>query len=142
MSEDSTAPRLIERTRHAITSAVHGDFDAAMGIYCPGSVLDTSGMGWSLTFEGVAAIREVFEDWADAYEELEVEIEEILYLCDGVTLAVVQQRCRPVGSSGYVQMRFASVCEWAQGLIVWVTQYLDIDEARVAPSGSPSRGGP
>ena len=39
---------------------------------------------------------------------------------------------RPVGSSGYVQLRYASVSEWVDGLIVRATFYLDIDEARVA----------
>ena len=131
MPEESTTPDLVELTRHAITSAVHRDFDAAMSVYGPGSVLDTSGMGIEMTYEGVAAIREVFEDWTSAYEELDVEIEEILDL-GGVTLAVTVQNGRLAGSSSHIQMRFASVCEWAQGLIVRVTHYLDIDEARAA----------
>jgi ketosteroid isomerase-like protein len=132
MSEESTTPDLVELTRHAITSAVHGDLDAAMSVYGPGSVFDTSGMGISLTYEGVAAIREVFEDWTNTYEDLDVEIQEILDLGGGVTLAVIVQNGRLAGSSGHVQMRFASVAEWAQGLIVRATHYLDIDEARAA----------
>jgi ketosteroid isomerase-like protein len=113
-----------------------------MSVYGPGSVLDTSGLGGvSMTYEGVAAIREVFEDWVGAYEELEVEIEENIDLGGGVTLAVTVQNGRLAGSTGHIQMRYASVCEWAQGLIVRVTHYLDIDEARAAAARlAESRG--
>ena len=132
MSDESTTPDLVELKRHAITSAVHGDFDAAMSVYGPGSVWDTTGLGISMTYEGEAAIREVFEDWTAPYEELEVEIEEIRDLGGGVTLAVIVQNGRPAGSSGHVQMRFASVCEWERGFIARAMQYFDIDEARAA----------
>jgi ketosteroid isomerase-like protein len=132
MAEESTTPDLVELTRRAITSAVEGDFDAAMIVYGPGSVWDTSGLGMSITYEGEGAIREVFEDWTAAYEELEVEIEEIRDLGGGVTLAVSVQNGRPAGSTEHVQMRYASVCEWAGGLIARVTNYFDIDEASAA----------
>jgi ketosteroid isomerase-like protein len=132
MSEESTTPDLVELTRHAIASAVRGDFDAAMSVYGPGSVFDTAGMGIAVSYEGVAAIREVFEEWTSAYDDLDVEFEEIVDLGGGVTLAVIIQNGRLAGSSGRVQMRFASVCEWAGRLVVRATQYLDIDEAHAA----------
>jgi hypothetical protein len=46
-----------------------------------------------------------------------------------VTLAVVSQGGRPIGSGSRVQLRYASVAEWTEGLIAWVTHYTDIDEA-------------
>ena len=58
--------------------------------------------------------------------------EEIRDLGDGVTFAVILQRGRVVGSSGSVQLRYASVAEWIDGLIVHNTTYTDIDEARAA----------
>ena len=66
------------------------------------------------------------------YEDFEVEIEENLDLGSGVMLSVTRQRGRVAGSSGYVQMRYASVTEWRDGLIARVTPYPDIDEARAA----------
>jgi hypothetical protein len=45
---------------------------------------------------------------------------------------VALQKCRPVGSIGYVQLRYATVVVWAKGLIERVTLYNDPDEARAA----------
>jgi hypothetical protein len=42
------------------------------------------------------------------------------------------QTGRPVSSSGDVQIRFAAVHTWAEGLIVRITTYGDVDEARAA----------
>jgi hypothetical protein len=47
---------------------------------------------------------------------------------NGLTLAVILQEAHVVGSSGSV-LRYASVAEWIDGLIVRDTTYTDIDEA-------------
>jgi hypothetical protein len=49
-----------------------------------------------------------------------------------VTLAVLVQRGRPRGSSGFVEMRYAVVGLWADELAQRVTLYTDIDDARAA----------
>jgi hypothetical protein len=49
-----------------------------------------------------------------------------------VTLAIAHMSGRPVGSSAQVQLEYASVAEWTDGLMARVTQYTDIDEARAA----------
>ena len=70
-----------------------------------------------------------------AFDELEVEAEEILNLGSGVTFVVIRLSGRPVGSSGHgshVQMRYASVDVWVQGRIVRQMSYLDIDEGHTA----------
>jgi len=41
-------------------------------------------------------------------------------------------RGRLAGSSGSVELRYAGVSTWADGLIERVTTYLDINEARAA----------
>jgi ketosteroid isomerase-like protein len=84
------------------------------------------------SFEGVAAIREFLGDFVGAYDEFGVEAEEILDLGNGVTLAVVDQKGRPHGSSGEVQMRYATVAIWVEGMIERFTSYTDIDEGRAA----------
>ncbi len=131
MPGESTTPDLVELNRRAIESAARRDFDAAMSPYGPDSVWDTSPLGMG-TYRGVAAIRRGFEEWYGLYEESEVEIEENVDLGNGVILAVACQRARPVGSSGYVELRFASVTEWTDRLIARVAPYTDIDEARAA----------
>jgi ketosteroid isomerase-like protein len=131
MSEESTTPDLIELNRRAVESAACRDFDAAMSVYGPDSVWDVSPIGLG-TYQGVTVIRGTIEDWIGAYEEFEIEIEENVDLGNGVTLAVVNQSGRLVGSSGHIQLRYASVTEWTGGLIGRVTHYTDIDEARAA----------
>jgi ketosteroid isomerase-like protein len=133
MTEKSTIPDLVELNRRAIESAARRDFDEAMSSYGPDSVWDMSPAGLG-TFHGVAAIRGMIEDWMSAFatSEYEVEIEEIRQLGNGVTIAVVRQGGQPVGSSGRVQLDYASVTEWADGVVARVTHYTDIDQARAA----------
>jgi len=62
----------------------------------------------------------------------EWKAEEIRDLGNGLTFAVILQKAHVVGSSGSVQLRYASVAEWIDVLIVRNTTYTDIDEARAA----------
>ncbi len=130
MAEESTALDPVELARRFFEAMNKREFDSIPSFYASDAVLDSMGMGAS--FEGVAAIRGFFEDFISAYEEFEVEPEEILDLSNGVMLSVALQQGRPVGSSGRVQMRFASVTLWVDGAIVRQTLYTDIDEARAA----------
>jgi ketosteroid isomerase-like protein len=84
------------------------------------------------TFEGRAAVRGFFEDWVSSYEEFEVVAEEMVDLGNGVTYAIFRQRGRPVGSSGEVRFRFASVGLSVNSLFVRLTNYADLDDARAA----------
>jgi ketosteroid isomerase-like protein len=131
MSVEPTTPDLVELVRRSVEAGSRGDFDAVMGFYAPDAVWDTSPAGVG-TFEGLAAIRGFFEDWLAAYEEFEIALEEVLDLGNGVTFAVLTQKGRPVSSSGEVRVRSASVGIWVEGLLVQVTNYPDIDEARAA----------
>ena len=100
--------------------------------YAPDAVWDMNPLGGLGTFEGHVAIRGFWEDWYASYEELEIEPEEILDLGNGVTFSPVIQRARPVGSSGAVRLRYAIVAVWVEGLIMRLTNYGDIEEARAA----------
>ena len=53
-------------------------------------------------------------------------------LGSAVTLGVLIQKGRPVGSSGEVELRFGTVNVWEDGKIARITNYTDIDEARAA----------
>jgi hypothetical protein len=65
-------------------------------------------------------------------EELRTAAEEVLEVGSRVTLAFVTAKGRLAGSSGDVDVWYAAVAAWADGLVVHVTNYIDIDEARTA----------
>jgi ketosteroid isomerase-like protein len=131
MSQEPTTSGLVELLRSLIEPANRRDFHAMVSIYAPDAVFDTS--PWEMgTYEGPAAIRRLFENWIDAFEDFEIEAEEVLDLGNGVVFAVLRQSVRPFGGSEHVPLRAAWVYEWAAGMVVRVTTYRDIDEARAA----------
>jgi ketosteroid isomerase-like protein len=132
MPEESTTPDLVELGSRFREAANRRDLDAMLGFFAPDAVWETMAAGLGTTFAGVAAIRRFFEDWWGSYDELWIEREEGLDLGNGVVFSVLIQRGRPIGSSGHVQLRWGSVGVWVGGLIVRITNYPDIEEARSA----------
>jgi ketosteroid isomerase-like protein len=130
MPEESTTPDLVELGERFLEAVNRRDLDAALSFFAPDAVWATIGLG--TTFEGVAAIHVFWQDWWASYEELRIEPEEILDLGNGVTFSVIVQQGRLVGSTAHVQVRYAAVTTWADGLIERNTNYTDIDEARAA----------
>jgi ketosteroid isomerase-like protein len=131
MSEESTAPDLVELVDGAFEAVNRRDLDALMRFYAPDALVDmTRTLGVAL--EGRGALRGVVEDWMAAYEEMEWAHDASLDLGNGVVFAVVRQKGRLVGTTGYVQQREGWVWVWAEGVIVNHTIYHDIDEARAA----------
>jgi ketosteroid isomerase-like protein len=128
ISKESTTPDLVEMTRRSIEAE---SVEAAISFYAPEAVWDASSWGMGV-FEGKAAVREFFEDWAGSYTDMEWKAEAVRELGNAVTFAVILQQGRVVGSSGSVQLRYASVAEWRDGLIVRNRTYTDIEAARVA----------
>jgi ketosteroid isomerase-like protein len=131
MRKESTTPDLVELVRETVEAGDRGDLDALLTFYAPDAIWDMSNVGMG-EFKGLAAIRGFLEDWLGFYEEMRWEAEEIRDLGNGVTLAVVVQTARPVGSTGEVQVRSAGVSIWTDGLTERVMNYADIDEARAA----------
>ena len=130
MSEESTTPDLVELSSRFLEAANLRDFDAMLSFFATDAVWEPTVL--PTTCEGVAAIRDFFQDWFASYEELWLGQEEVLDLGNGVVFSVVMQKGRLVGSSGEVQLRSGVVGEWVDGLIVRVTLRRDIEEARAA----------
>jgi ketosteroid isomerase-like protein len=128
MSEESTTPDLVELARESIETE---DLEGALSFYAPHAAWDASSWGAGV-FEGQAAVRGFFEDWRSSYSSIERTAEEIRDLGNGVMFAVILQQGRLVGSGASVQLRYASVTEWIDHLIVRNTTYTDLDEARSA----------
>jgi ketosteroid isomerase-like protein len=129
MAEESTTPDLAELTRQQRDAWNRRDFDAAMSFYAHDAVFTSHGIG---AFEGHTAIRGFNEDWLASFEGMTGEFEEVRDLGSGVALAVIVLSGRPLASSADVRLRFASVAEWTNGLIVRIRNYTDIDEAHAA----------
>jgi ketosteroid isomerase-like protein len=131
MPEESTTADMIERTRGLTDSLERRDFDTALSFFGRDPVWDMSAMGMG-TFQGRPAIRGLLEDWVAPYDEWEIELEELLDLGNGVVVAVLFEEGRPVGSTGRVQLRYASVGVWEGGMILRASTYADVGEARTA----------
>jgi ketosteroid isomerase-like protein len=131
MFEESRTPDLVELVRRQWEAANRGDLDALVSLCRPDGVYDPSPTGLGV-FEGPAAIRGFLEDYWGAFEDLRFELEEVLYLGNGVTFSAIRQDARPAGSVGYVRRREAYVLEWVEGMVARLTVYTDIDEARAA----------
>ncbi|HST33447.1 MAG TPA: nuclear transport factor 2 family protein [Solirubrobacteraceae bacterium] len=129
MSEQAATPDLVELTRRILDAADRADFDEILRFYARDAVWDTRGAG---SFDGVDAIRRLWEDYYGNYEQIRVLAEELIDFGNGVVLAVNKQEARPLGSSGTVHTREAFLYEWERGLIVRVSNYGDVDEARAA----------
>jgi ketosteroid isomerase-like protein len=128
--DKSTTPDLVELVRRLVEAANRSDFDAVMSFYAPDAVWEGRASG--MTFEGRTAIRGFYEDATVAYEEFELQPQEILDLGNGVTFGVERTSGRLIGSTGRVEFRYAIVAVWSDGRIVRVTNYTDIAEARAA----------
>jgi hypothetical protein len=131
MPEESTTPDLVELTRLSFQPAKSRNFDAIMAFWVDDPVWDFPPMGLGV-YRGTAAVRGFFEDWIGSYDLFEVELEECRDLGKGIVLSVIVRRASPAGSCGDVTIRYASIAVWENSLIVSVTNYPDIDEARAA----------
>jgi ketosteroid isomerase-like protein len=116
--------------REVFEALSRGDFDAITRFCAPDAISESVAIG--AAFEGVAAIREFREDMVGAYEAFDAQIEENLDLGDGIGLAVVNQKGRPAGSRFEARMRYGAVSAWVEDLLVRITMYTDVHEARAA----------
>ena len=82
-------------------------------------------------YEGPEAIREYLGEWFGFFQEPHLEFEEITDLGHGIVFTTCLLTAGMKGSSGELQVRYATVTEWIDGLVTRVAAYNDTDEARV-----------
>ncbi len=131
MSDEATTRDLVAHTQGLEHATNARDFDAIVSHFTADAEIDNSVAGLGI-LEGRAAIRGFFEEWIAAYEEYTFEFEEIHDLGGSVALGVANLRGRLPGSTSWVQLRYAAVTIFRDGLIEHQTNYTNIDEARAA----------
>jgi ketosteroid isomerase-like protein len=131
MTEESTTPDLVELTRQAWEGVNRHELDRVTSFYAPDAVLDLSDVALG-TFEGVAAIRSLLDDWWGTWGDHLVEVQEVVALDHGVVFASVREDGRLAGSDGHVEQRLGWAVVWVQRRIERATAYFDVDEARAA----------
>jgi ketosteroid isomerase-like protein len=97
-----------------------------MDLYSRHPVWDTSAVGLGV-HEGRDAVRTFHEDWQRGYEDFEMVVTDLKDLGNGVTVTVFDQRGRPKGGTGFVELPFALVTTWTEGLADQATAYADVD---------------
>jgi ketosteroid isomerase-like protein len=131
MSEESTTSALVRLVQRAIGAMNRRDLDGWVTLFDPEAVWDLSPLGLG-RYEGGPAIRGFIEDWLATYSEFQLTLEDVLDLGGGVVFAVVLQHGRLIESSAEVRMRYASVNTETEGRFSRITNYPDIEQARVA----------
>jgi ketosteroid isomerase-like protein len=122
MSEEN-----VELVRRAFAYEVYGLGDRAEGeaIFDPFVVMNPTEEGPSY---GLDAIRDNFEHWKVAWEELDVTIEELIDAGDRVFLTA-HHRGRGRGSGVEVDTRLYSLYTLRDGKVLRVDEYADRAEA-------------
>jgi ketosteroid isomerase-like protein len=129
MSEESTTPDLVELTRRSFAAANRRDWDAVMGFFARHAVWEAQELP---AFEGREAIRGLLEDWLGAYEDAEIDVEEVLDLGKGVGFVIASIEGQLVASTAHMRVRYGAVYQWADDLIMRVTSYADIEQVRAS----------
>lgn len=129
MSEQFTGSELVARWQRAVQAGNVRDIDTTMGFYTSDAEYDVSSVGMG-NFEGRTAIRRLFEDWWDSFEEYQQEAEETRDLGNAVTFSIIVMRGKPLHSSAWVEQRYGAVATWRDGLIERTVNTFDISEAR------------
>jgi ketosteroid isomerase-like protein len=136
MPEEPATPDLEETLRRGVEAFNRRDFDAFLTAWAPDAVWELSPVRMGM-FEmseptGHAAIQKVVEEYPGAFEDFQAAIDEAHNVGNGVTFAVIVERARPSGSSGFLERRYGLVATWRDGRIARAKNYLDLDEARAA----------
>jgi ketosteroid isomerase-like protein len=131
MSQEPSTPATLESARGFCDSIEGRDFETALSFFGPDPVWDMSALGMG-AFEGRAQIRDLLEDWSRSYDEWRITFDQFLDLGAGVVFAEVTERGRLAGSTGHIHFRVAVVAAFVERMIVTVSTYTDIDEARAA----------
>jgi ketosteroid isomerase-like protein len=118
-------------TRRLLDAAERRDFAGLRGLLAPDAIWEV--MSLDTRFEGAAASLAFLEDWLGAYQDYEIEPEEILDLGSGIVFAAVRLAGRPIAGGNWLVRRRPLALVWAGGLLVRAAAHAgDLHEGRAA----------
>jgi hypothetical protein len=126
MTEESSTPYLVEPFRPS-RSHQPPRLGSRHDRLSTDAVWDVSLQGMGV-FKARDAVGGLIEDWSGVYEDSEQRVEELRDLGNGVTFRIGLMRGRLPGSAGFVELRYAVLATWVDGLIRRITSYTDIDQ--------------
>jgi ketosteroid isomerase-like protein len=96
-------------------------------------VWDVSRLGWpdQQIYSGVEGAMQFNAEWADAWDDWELEVEDYLDAGERV-VAIINQRGRSKSTGIPVDMRFAQVWTFRDGQAIKMQMYASVDEALAA----------
>jgi ketosteroid isomerase-like protein len=99
----------------------------------PDFVWDVSNLGWPgrQVFAGVEGAAEFIAEWADAWDDWEIEVEDYIDAGERVVV-IVNQRGRAKGTGVSVEMHFAQVWTFRDGQAIRMEMYSSLNEGRKA----------
>ena len=107
------------------------DWESVLSLAASDALWDMTPVGLG-TFQGHQQVRQMWEEWSGAYEEWEINVDQVEDLGNGVVLVVNHQQGRLAGSSGHVHARGAFLFRWIDGRIAQATIFPDADEGHAA----------
>jgi ketosteroid isomerase-like protein len=90
------------------------------------------------TFKGHAAVRERWDLLLDPFDDVRMDVEELIEADDETVLVVFRIHARGKASGAPVEMRLAHLVTVRDGKAVRMKAYLDVDEAKRAVQLEPS----
>lgn len=131
ISHDQATPDPVALTRRLLDAAERRDFAAMRELLAPAAAWDVISLGTH--FDGAAAILAFLEDWLGAYEDYEIEPDELLDLGGGLVFVAVRLAGRPVAGGNWLVRRRPLLLVWAGGSVTHATAHAgDVDEGRAA----------
>ena len=97
----------------------------------PDLVWDVSKLGWpgQQIYSGPEGANQFNAEWADAWDDWELEVEDFLDAGGSVVVVIVNQRGRSKATGIPVDMRFAQLWWLRDGLAFRMQMYASVDEA-------------
>ena len=117
------------RVRALLELGDGAEWEKAMEFFAADAVWAT--VGGLEDHEG-SAIRDFWVAWYEPYEDVRIEILDVVDPGGGVVIAVIRQSGRLGSVAKRVSEQIALVYEWSSGLIARVTVYVDLGEGRAA----------
>jgi len=127
MSEEN-----VERVRRIVQASQRGDWETALSGYAAAAVLDQTRMPDGGVYHGRAGVRDFYAHWFGAWEELQIEPEQIIDAGDDDVLVIVRIQGRGRESRANVAMRAADVMTLEGGEVIRQVGYPVASEALAA----------